>query len=212
MITVLLSLGAIFLILILSELLWNSKKLNGETGRKFVHITVGSFVAFWPFYMGFHTIQLISVAFLIVVIASRYLKIFHAVHVADRKTWGDVMFAVGIGLAAIFTKTDWIFMAAILHLSLADGLAALMGKKFGKTNRYKVLGHEKSVVGTLTFIEVSVAIIGIVLIYGPFASVNLFPTIIWLPLAAAALENVGIYGLDNVFVPILITLSLRLIS
>src|SRR4051794_31644966 len=108
MLYVFLSLMAVFLILVASELLWNSKKLKGELARKFVHITVGTFVAFWPFYMSFRTIQIISVAFLAVVLITKKLKIFKAVHTVNRKTWGDMLFAVGIGLAAFLTKNDWI--------------------------------------------------------------------------------------------------------
>jgi phytol kinase len=206
MITVLLSLVAIFLILVLSEVLWNDKKLKGELARKFVHISVGTFVAFWPFYMSFHTIQLISVAFLLVTLASRYLKVFSAVHTVDRKTWGDVLFAVGIGATAIFTKSDWIFMAAILNMSLADGLAGIIGKRFGKSNNYKILGHAKSIAGSLTFLIVSLLVL---IAANNFGHLNIdLGTIFGLAIAAMVVENFGIYGLDNVFVPILITLVL----
>ncbi len=209
MLAVFLSLLVVFVILVLSEVLWNKKKLTGELDRKFVHITVGSFVAFWPFYMSFRAIQLISLAFLAVVIMARYLKVFSAVHVSNRKTWGDFMFAIGIGLAATLTKSDWIFMAAILNMSLADGLAAIIGRRYGKKNQYKVLGNTKSVVGTLVFIEISLLIIGLTILLGPFATANPWALLIFLPLATAAVENFGIYGLDNVLVPVLITLVLE---
>lgn len=209
MIAVILSLVAVFLILVLSEILWNQKKLTGEFGRKFIHITVGTFVAFWPFYMSFRTIQLVSIAFLAVVLAARYLKVFSAVHVSNRKTWGDFMFAIGIGLAATLTTSEWIFMAAILSMSLADGLAAVLGKRYGKKNQYKVLGHTKSVIGTLIFIELSVLIIGLTILLGPFVTVNPWLLLIFLPLASAAVENFGMFGLDNVFVPLLVTLVLE---
>jgi len=199
----------IFIILVTSEVLWNTKKLKGELGRKFVHITVGTFIAFWPFYMSFHTIQIISVALFVVVLGSRYLKIFQAVHTVSRKTWGDIMFAVGVGLAAIFTKSDWIFVAAVLHLSLADGLAAIVGKRYGKGSGYKVLGYTKSVVGTATFWLTSLLILVFVRQAGGITIA--VSTFVWLPIACAAVENAGIYGLDNILVPLLVTLALRLV-
>ncbi|MGZ6005188.1 MAG: hypothetical protein ACXWLH_03470 [Candidatus Saccharimonadales bacterium] len=209
MIAVCLSILAIFLVLVLSEYLWNSKKLRGELGRKFVHISVGCFVASWPFYMSFRSIQMISLAFFVVVLLARKLKVFAAIHTVDRKSWGDVLFAVGIGLAAVFTKSDWIFLAAILNLSLADGLAGLIGKRYGKNSNYKVFGYTKSVVGTLTFWLVSLAIL---LFVKQLGDINIgLMTLVWLPVLTAIAENIGIYGLDNVLVPLLITMALRFV-
>jgi len=207
MITVLLSLFLIFIVLVLSEILWNAKILRGELGRKFVHITVGSFVAFWPFFMSFHYIELISIAFLIVVLAVRRLKIFQAIHTVNRESWGDILFAIGIGLTALATSSNWIFTIAILHLSLADGLAAVVGSHFGKNSEYKILGHKKSIVGTLTFCLVSLIILLIALNQGSTQALSL-PLLIWLPVAAAALENVAVLGFDNIFVPLLLVVAL----
>jgi len=208
MIPVFLSLALVLLILIISEVLWNAKVLKGEFGRKFVHIIVGSFVAFWPFYMSFRTIQLISIAFLVVVLASRRLKIFKAIRTVDRESWGDILFAVGVGLTATIAPNDWVFMVAILNLSLADGIAAIVGKRLGKNNRYKVFGYEKSIAGTMAFWLVSLAILLVALNFGSNQAVSL-AVVMWLPLAAAALENVAILGFDNIFVPLLVVLILN---
>ncbi len=208
MIALMLSIIAVFVLLIIGEWLWRTRRLKGEFGRKFIHITIGTFVAFWPFYMSFGTIQIISVAFLLVVLASRYLNIFEAIHTINRKSWGDPLFAVGIGLAAHFTDSAWIFAAAILHMSLADGLAAVIGKRYGGDNVYKVLGYTKSVIGSATFLIVSFLILCLALSRGS-AGVSLFsPLLIWLPISALVLENFGIYGLDNIFVPLLIVVVL----
>ncbi len=204
MIAVALSIVAVFVVLMLGEWLWRTHRLSGEFGRKFIHITVGTFVAFWPFYMSFSSIQLISLAFLLVVLSSRYLNIFKSVHTIERKSWGDALFAVGIGLAAFFTNSAWIFAAAILHLSLADGLAAVIGKHYGKSSEYTVLGYTKSVVGTTTFLITSVAILILALSHGGAGVSVVSPLLIWVPISAVILENFGIYGLDNIFVPLLI--------
>ncbi len=193
-----------FLILVLAERLWRQKKLVGEFGRKFIHITVGTYVAFWPFFMSFRLIQIISLAFLLVVMMSRKLGVFRSVSTIDRRTWGDVMFAVGIGVTAVLTTNKWIFMAAILHLSLADGLAGVLGKRYGKTNEYKVLGYSKSIVGTATFLVLSAAILTFALLAGQAQSYVVLPIVIFLPMLASAVENFGIFGLDNILVPLLV--------
>ena len=173
-----------------------------------MHISVGVFVAFWPFYMSLHTIQVISIAFLLVVLLSRRLAVFHAVSKIDRRTWGDILFAISIGLAATLAHNEWVFWAAIMHLGLADGLAAVFGKQFGKGARYHVLGYIKSVAGTATFIITSMVIIAISLHYGHLHRLTL-PLLVGLPFGAAFLENFGIFGLDNVFAPLFVIVVLN---
>ncbi len=213
MVNAALSVLAAFALLVIGEALWRAKILKAELGRKFIHITVGTFVAFWPFYMSFRQIQLIAVAFFVVVTASRSLNIFKSIHAIDRKTWGDVLFAIGILLASSITSSKWIFLAAILHLSLADGLAAVIGSNYGKKHQYKVLGFTKSVVGTATFWLVSLLIlITVITLGGANYYIVTFTAILLLPLTATAIENIAVYGLDNLFVPLLIVVVLSQMS
>jgi hypothetical protein len=52
MLAVILSLLAVLIVLLLDEYLWRKKIIHGELKRKLVHIAVTSFVAFWPWIMG----------------------------------------------------------------------------------------------------------------------------------------------------------------
>lgn len=194
----------IFGLLVLCEYLWRTHKLHGEGARKFIHIIVGTFVATWPFYLSWNAIFLISVAFLVVVVVSRHLGFFKSLRAIERKSWGEHLFALGIGITSLITREPWIFAAAILHLSLADGAAGLVGSRYGKSTTYKILGHNKSVVGTLTFYFVSVLIIALATTKaGGFEMAQ--PAIyILLPIATTLLENVGIYGTDNILVPLVV--------
>ena len=210
MIAAILAVLVVFGLLMISEYLWRIRKIRSEFTRKFVHITVGTFVAFWPFFLSWHYIELLSVAFLVVVSFSRLLYIFHSIHRVPRKTHGEVLFAIGVGATALITHEPWVFMVAILHLSLADGLAAVVGTHYQRPGKYKVLNHTKSVLGTLTFWLVSVLILSVyVLLHGPR---DLWPVIIWLPPLAALIENIGIGGSDNLLVPVVVAVVLRLVS
>ena len=209
MIDLILAIGPIFILLVVSEFLWRTKKLRGEAARKFLHILIGSYVAFWPFFMAMWTIQLISLALLVVVYISHRYHIFHAINGVKRHTWGDVLYALGIGLTATVTKNPWIFTIAILHMSLADGLAGLVGSQWGKRNSYKVLGFSRSLIGTGTFIVVSYAILVATIPHQPLGmSVALMAA---LPFMAAAVENLGILGIDNVLVPLLVVAVFSLV-
>lgn len=194
--------GPIFILLVLSEILWRSKVLQGEAARKVLHIFIGCYIAAWPFLMPFRTVQFISIALLIVVYISHTLHIFHAINGVKRKTWGDVLYAVAIGVTASLTKNPWVFTIAILHMSLADGLAGLMGTHYGKQNSYTIFGYEKSVVGTVTFALCSYAILLATAPHHP-AGIPIIALYV-LPLIAAAIENLGIAGTDNVLIPLLI--------
>lgn len=197
----------VFCLLVSSELFWRRHKTHSEFSRKFVHITVGSFVAFWPFYLGWGQIQTLSIAFLIVVSISKYFKLFQAIHSVQRPTWGEIFFAAAVGLTTLVTHDKYLFAAALLQMSLADGFAAIIGIRYGKRSRYYIGGHAKSVVGTGAFILISLTILGI---YGLRAGVSLQPlTLLSIALTTAAVENIGIFGLDNLLVPLLAAAALK---
>ncbi len=197
-----LSVFIVFVILCVSELGWRKHWFDNEVGRKFVHITVGSFVAFWPFFLSWNQIRLLSVAFLVVVLASNYFKVFHAINSVQRPTYGEVFFALTVGLLTFVTHSKGVYAAALLQMSAADGFAAIVGTHYGRDNKYHLLGHTKSVAGTAAFLVTSIAIlVGFSLFStsGLPASLILFGAV-----AAAGLENIASFGLDNLLVPIFI--------
>src|SRR4051812_4841225 len=130
-----LSVIAVLVILVVSEIGWRRHWLRGEIGRKLVHILVGSFVAFWPYFLSWNQIRFLSLAFLAVVLISNYFKIFHAVHSVQRPTFGEVFFAITVGLLTFVTDDKAIYTTALLQMSLADGIAALVGTHFGRDNK-----------------------------------------------------------------------------
>lgn len=197
---------AVFILLVTSEIWWQKRVGHGEFSRKFIHITVGSFVAFWPFYLSWREIQALSVAFLIAILISKYLNLFQAIHSVQRPTWGEVFFGAAVGLIALMTQDPWIYCAALLQMSLADGLAAVVGVRFGNGQRYLVFGHAKTLVGTLTFFAVS---LGLLTAFNSHFPVPLGPgQLLGLSAAASVLENLAVKGFDNLLVPLLVVLVL----
>lgn len=189
------------LILVGSELWWRKRITHGEFSRKFVHITVGSFVAFWPFFLSWNQIRLLSLGFLIVVGISKYFRLFRAIHSVQRPTMGELYFALSVGLVTVITQDKWIYAASLMQMSLADGFAAVMGVRFGRQS-YLVFSHRKSLVGTLTFFFTSLAILAV---YAQLTSVHLDAVfMIGAAALAALIENFGVAGLDNLLVPVAI--------
>jgi phytol kinase len=204
----LLSVFVVFLLLAVSEFCWHKRWFanDSELGRKFVHITVGSFVAFWPFFLSWNEIRLLSVAFLAVVVLSKQFKVFRAIHSVQRPTYGEICFALVVGALTFITHSKAIYAVSLLQMSLADGLAAVVGVRYGRNNTYHVWGHAKSVVGTLTFMVASLALfVG----YSVYSTKGLAIGYVGLGAVAAALiENVAVLGLDNLIVPLCIGLLL----
>ena len=109
---------AVFVILLLAEYLARRTKMHPELTRKFVHMVVGSFVAFWPFFLSWRQIQLLSLAFLIVILPSIKLTFFRSIHTTPKRAIGEISFAVVIGILAFLSSNEWIFMAAMLSAKL----------------------------------------------------------------------------------------------
>ncbi len=199
-----------FLLLASTELLWRKGHVQKEYARKIVHMSVGVFVASWPFFLSWNDIRLLSIAFIVVVSISLRLKFFKSIHSVERPSWGEVLFAVAVGLVTFLTKDPYIYAAAILHMSLADGAAALLGTKYGSANGYRVLGQLKSLAGSLAFFSTSLAILAAyVVTTGVYANTGY---VVLLAVFATAVENCGWKGLDNLFVPVLIALALEQLS
>lgn len=208
--TLVLTILTVFALLVASELWWRYRKPHDEFSRKFIHISVGTFVAFWPLFLSWNQIVLLSGAFVVVVAASQYFGIFKAIHAVERPTWGELCFALAVGILALVTQDTWIFMAAVLHMSLADGVAALVGTAYGKKNSYKVLGHTKSLAGSGAFLAVSLAVL---IVYATVEAPALSPlVVVAVALGATALENFAVRGLDNLIVPLFVASALTLVS
>ena len=210
MVQALIAAAGIAAILVLSELLWNKYHIRDELARKFVHISSGLFIAFLPFWVDYTWIMVLAVGFVIANIINRYTNYFHAIHGVERKSWGDILFGVGVFAVAWFQPSPWIFAAAILQVSLADGLAAVGGVTYGKTHgRYYLFGQSKSVIGSIIFMITSALIVTLVLFADSYFAdpLSLWPVIIMLPLLLVCIENLAVYGLDNVLLP-LVTLGI----
>ena len=143
-----------------------------------------------------------SAAFFVVVCISARLKAFRSIHSVERNVIGEILFAVVIGILALICTEKWVFAAAMLHLSLADGLAAVAGLSWGGGNSYKVFGRTKSVAGSAVFLLTSFVIL-LVFDRVTQAGPSMLSLLI-LPVLATATENIAVHGTDNLVMPLLI--------
>ncbi len=199
------ALSIVFMLLVINEIWWRRKKKHSELSRKLIHILVGSFVAFWPYIMSVNSIRIISVLFTIVVFSSIKFNIFKSIHSVKRDSLGEIYFAISVGLITFINPSHLVYTISLLTMSLADGLAALVGTYYGMNRKYKVYGRSKTVLGSLTFFIVALVLI---LIYidktGHVFSLGYLAVAAGLTL----IENISPKGMDNLLVPLVAALFL----
>jgi phytol kinase len=195
----------IFGLLIIAEFLGKYKILKGEYHRKFLHITAGSFIAFWPWLISWDAIKFIGLMMLAVTLANRYIGLFNYRGRVGRASEGDIFLALSIFLLPFTTDIKVFFAVAILEVALADGLAAVGGIKYGKNWTYKILGHKKTIIGSMVFWIASLVILGVGLLPAhtliPFQEYVLI--VLFVPPVLTLAENLCFFGLDNLIIPLL---------
>lgn len=212
MLAIIVCLSGIFALLLISELLGQKKILRGDLQRQFVHITVGSFIAFWPWLVSFDTIAWLGAAMLAIVLINRRKKLADFYSEVDRTSYGDIFYALAVIFAAILADDKIFFALAILTMALGDGLANVVGQKYGKKWKYKFLGHTKTVVGSMAIWLVSLSVLGVGLLFAQeFVDYSAYTTLLLvMPPLLVLVENTAIWGLDNLVVPVVVLLALNL--
>ena len=165
MLAILVCLSGIFALLLISELLGRKKVMRGDPQRQFVHITAGSFIAFWPWLVSFDTIAWLGLAMLAVVLLNRRKKLAYFYSEVGRKSYGDIFYALAVVITALIADEKSFFALAILTMAIGDGLANVVGQRYGKKWRYQILGHSKTVLGSMTVWLVSLSVLGVGLLF-----------------------------------------------
>jgi phytol kinase len=193
------------LILFVAWLVNRFASKDPEIVRKIVHIGTGNVIllAWWldiPPIVGI-TASILASA---VTLLSYRFPILPGINSVGRKSFGTFFYAVSIGVLIAWFWTlqkPQYAVLGILVMTWGDGLAALVGQRFGQ-NKYKVFGRQKSWEGSLTMSVVSFLISSSILVS---VQGNLWQT--WLisltvALVATGLEVVSFLGIDNLTVPL----------
>ncbi|MES2970740.1 MAG: hypothetical protein V4702_00250 [Patescibacteria group bacterium] len=193
------------LLVLAAEYLRRQKKINNETTRKIIHIAHALTVATWPFFTSYGFIIAAEAIFIAVVILARQWGILQALRNVKRKSWGEVFFGLAVIALALIKPGPEIFLAAVLHLGLADGMATIVGQRV-KSKAYFVFGQRKTVAGTAAFALTSITIIASLAIFSElaFTTNSYLLSLLVFPIVTALAENTSPYGSDNLSVPLLV--------
>jgi len=186
----------------LAELLYKNG-LPPFITRKIVHIGSGIISAFLPLFVSLKTAILLGIVFFVLVLISKRRKILQSVHAIEGSSVGAILFAPSIILTAlIFWPIDIrIYQGACLILGLSDGIAGLIGQRYGKKS-YTITGP-KTIEGSAVFFGITLLLL-LVFVYATNGALETHDIIKAFggAMFVTATEALCGNGWDNLFVPL----------
>lgn len=193
----------IVLILVLSKLI---AKKGEEASRKFIHILLSNVWIIYYFFIDSLAVAcILPIAFTIINTISYKFKILKTMEREKNDGFGTIYYAISILIITVFTylqKNPMLGMSGMLIMGYGDGMAAVVGKKI-KSKEYEVGNAVKTIAGSITMFVISFFISSLVL--NLLAVEYFFFKGLVIALVATALEAISIKGLDNITVPIVVT-------
>lgn len=214
MLNLIICVAGLGILLLLSEWLGERKILKGEYQRKFLHITSGAFMASWPWLISWRTIQILSIIIIAIMAANHYFGVFNYQKRIGRVSYGDIFLGLAVFISSVIANNKIFFALAILEVAVADGLAALAGNSYGKEWTYKVLGYKKTLIGTMVFWIATASILtpGLLAAHDVFSFRDYYYLLLLLPPALTLIENVAVFGIDNLIIPVALIVVLRIVQ
>ncbi len=171
-----------------------------EVSRKVVHICAGLVAASLPLVITFRQIQILCLIFIPLMLLSKKLRLLSSIHNVKRVTLGEAYFPVGILIVATVFPNTAAYVFALLVLALGDGLAGVVGERYG-VRKYHFGSSQKSYIGSATFFGVTTLVGWLVLLAAGELSVAAAAAVVAIAVILTALEAVLTAGLDNLVLP-----------
>lgn len=175
-----------------------------ELTRKVVHIGSGNVIllAWW---LNISSRVIIGAAIIAAAIAliSYVIPILPSIESVGRKSFGTFFYAVSIGVLTAYFWQDSPQFATIgvLVMAWGDGLAAIIGKRFGK-HTYQIGEITKSWEGSLAMLVATFVVTGLVLLFAEGVNWHLWSISLVVAMVATTLEAFSKIGIDNLTVPL----------
>ncbi len=177
-----------------------------EVQRKIVHVAAGSLAMCLPWVFGQDwPIYLLLGLTLCAMLAMR-LPILSGLgstlHSVERKSYGDFLLVVAVGLVLLFSDRDpLLYVLPLAVLTLADAAAALAGSAYGR-HFFKVEEGHKSVEGSTVFFLVTLVVaMFALLLLSDVARPNIIVLAVAVAGFATLVEADSWQGFDNLFLP-----------
>lgn len=193
-------LGIVFLA---SEILHRFKQ-DPELVRKVVHIGTGHVLLIaWWLHIPLWLCVTAGILFSAIALFSHYTSVFPLLNNVGRKTYGIFYYALSITIlvAFLWDSHPQYAVIGVMVMSWGDGMAALIGKRFGK-HTFIYMGNQRSLEGSFAMFATSLLVM--LCIFGFTHGLRLNDLKVAMPVAAIAalLEAFSPGGTDNLSVPL----------
>jgi phytol kinase len=196
-----------FLLLFASaEWLHHKQRFKAEVTRKYVHIMTGLLTMSFPLVLNdqWHVLFLCC-SFLIILLVSMRWGLLRSINGVDRETLGGLLYPIvvfGCYLAYQHFAQFVFYYLPILILAICDPMAALVGSRWPR-GRYTVLGHTKTLSGSIAFFITAIALSSLFFL-GAEEARPLEGLVLALVVATVTTvaEGVSHKGYDNLTVPL----------
>jgi phytol kinase len=201
----LISLVYIFSLIGLAEFLRRQRGYSSDFTRKVIHIGVGMLAWALPFLFDEPWLFIIAcVLFMVINFLDWRYGFFSAMSSNSRSNLGTVYFPLAAAVVAyVYWDTPPIMVAALMPLTWGDGLAPVIGSRFGK-HTYQIGGTTRSIEGSIGFFVAAFFATWIALWIIPgtpaISPLEAFLPALIVSLLTAVVEAVTIWGLDNLTV------------
>lgn len=175
--------------LLLNEFVARRWRPPAEVSRKVAHVGSAVLAAGSCLWLDHRWYVIIGFGFTVALLAARRFLPLRSLSSRSDRSWGEVLFGLGVAVAALIAHRASSFVLAVLILGLADTAAHLIGRRVPV--RQLILG--RSVGGSATFVIIA-ALVALPAGPGPAAVVAL---------GCALAELVSPRGTDNLAVPAL---------
>ncbi len=205
------------LVILVGILLKQFANISSETMRKFIHIGVSNWWFLEVHYFTSLSFALMGpIAFIIINSLFTFLHWGKAIGMDDTKrNYGLIYFPITLLILVILEYQGSVSSLnatlGVMVMGYGDGLAALIGSKWGK-KKLPVPGRTKSVIGTLTMFLISALVVMIGLsFYSSLSFGSALGISVVVGLLAALVEALTPLGLDNLTVPLGVVLLLEVL-
>lgn len=183
------------------------EKKGKEVTRKYIHIMLSNiwFISM-AFFDNFIIAAILPMIFVIINSLSYKFNLIKIMEREDKKEGiGTVYYAISLtvlSLVTFYINKPILALPGILIMGYGDGLAAVIGQKV-KSKSFNILGSTKSIAGSATMLIVSLIIS--ILIFSFIGIEYLILKAFLIAIIATILEAISVKGLDNITVPLIIT-------
>jgi len=170
--------------------------------RKIVHIGSGIISSILPLLIDLTSTLVLGAGFTVLLIWAAKQNLLNSIHTINGRSSGTVLFPIGLMLCAgMFWNIDpSIYQISALILGLSDGLAGIVGNRYGRSS-YNITGI-KTFIGSLTFFAVTLIImLSAVVYYLRSVDLTIICIIVLSSLILTAVEGLLGKGWDNLILP-----------